>query len=219
MEDVFQVVLYIAASLALLALAWLFVSLRSAVAGVRETLDNTNKVAQSLVGEVQGIRASLQGTIENVETITARVPATIDHVNGQLAQVDGILGNVRELTENIGTDVARLTNDATDLVHAASGVVISLIDLEQDIQTKVQRPVVELMSVFSALGKGIHAFRMKVTGNGDAHAIRNGIYRRAELEDNTTDLDEEIEFDDDYDDIDDDIDFDAPAPPVMMRRG
>jgi uncharacterized protein YoxC len=213
MEDVFQVVLYIAASLALLALAWLFVSLRSAVSGVREVLDNTNKVAQSLVGEVQGIRASLQGTIENVETITARIPATLDQVNGQLEQVDGILGNVRELTDNLGTDVARLTNDATDLVHAASGVVISLIDLEQDIQTKVQRPVVELMSVFSALGKGMHAFRMKVTGNGDAHArIRNGIHRRAELHDNVTDHDEEIEFDDEYDD---DIDFDAPVPPVM----
>jgi uncharacterized protein YoxC len=199
MEDVFQVVLYIAASLALLALAWLFVSLVNAVKGVRGVLDKTSTVVDGLMGEVKGIRASLQGTIENVETITARVPATLDHVNEQLGQVDGILGSVRQLTDDVTEDVARLTNDATDLVHAASGVVISLIDLEQDIQTKVQRPVVELLSVFSALGKGIHAFRMKVTGDGDPHALRNG--SRAEARQRP--------------EYDDDIDFDAPAAPVM----
>jgi uncharacterized protein YoxC len=203
MEDVFQVVLYIAASLALLALAWLFFTLVKTVKGLGSVIENTNKIAEGLVGEVQGIRKSLQGTIENVEVITARVPQTLDHVNGQLAQVDGILGSVRELTDDLSGDVARLTNDATDLVHAAKGVVISLIDLEQDIQLKVQRPVVELMSVFSAVGKGIHAFRMKVSGNGDTHAL-NGTHRAA--------LDD---LDDEYDD---DLDFEDAAAPVIERE-
>lgn len=201
MEDVFQVVLYIAASLALLALGWLFVTLATTVKGLRSVIDNTNKIAESLVGEVQGIRKSLQGTIENVEVITARVPQTIDNVNGQLAQVDGILGNVRELTEGLSTDVARLTNDATDLVHAAKGVVISLIDLEQDIQLKVQRPVVELMSVFSAVGKGIHAFRMKVSGDDDAHSLNGRAHAHAYGEDD-----------------DDDLDFESGAAPVIERE-
>ncbi|HVK39179.1 MAG TPA: DUF948 domain-containing protein [Candidatus Kapabacteria bacterium] len=200
MEDVFQVVLYIAASLALLALAWLFTTLAKTVKGLGSVIENTNKIAEGLVGEVQGIRKSLQGTIENVEVITSRVPQTLDHVNGQLAQVDGILGSVRELADDLSGDVARLTTDATDLVHAAKGVVISLIDLEQDIQLKVQRPVVELMSVFSAVGKGIHAFRMKVSGNGDAHAL-NGTRR-----DRYDDLDDEY---------DDDLDFDGTAAPVI----
>lgn len=202
MEDVFQVVLYIAASLALLALAWLFFTLAKTVKGLGSVIENTNKIAEGLVGEVQGIRKSLQGTIENVEVITARVPQTLDHVNGQLAQVDGILGSVRELTEDLSGDVARLTTDATDLVHAAKGVVISLIDLEQDIQLKVQRPVVELMSVFSAVGKGIHAFRMKVSGNGngDTHSLNGARHER---------------FDDLDDDDDDDLDFDGTAAPVL----
>lgn len=200
MEDVFQVVLYIAASLALLALAWLFTTLAKTVKGLGSVIENTNKIAEGLVGEVQGIRKSLQGTIENVEVITSRVPQTLDHVNGQLAQVDGILGSVRELADDLSGDVARLTTDATDLVHAAKGVVISLIDLEQDIQLKVQRPVVELMSVFSAVGKGIHAFRMKVSGNGEAHAL-NGTRR-----DRYDDLDDEY---------DDDLDFDGTAAPVI----
>lgn len=189
MEDIFQVVLYIAASIALLALAWLFVSLVNAVKSAKGLLDSTNKTVESLVTEVQGIRASLQGTIENVEVITSRVPITIDQVNGQLAQVDAILGNVRILSEGVAVDVARLTADATDIVHAAKGVVISLIDLEQDIQLKVQRPIVELMSVFAALGKGIRAFRMKVAGDDDPN-----------------ELDDELAEREMYDDADDDDD-------------
>ena len=207
MEDVFQVVLYIAASLALLALAWLFMTLVKTVKGLQPVLENTNKITTGLLAEVQGVRASLQGTLENVEVITARIPATLDHVNNQLTQVDGILGSVRELSENVGSDVARLTNDATDLVHAASGVVISLIDLEQDIQTKVQRPVVELMSVFSALGKGMHAFRMKMTGNLEAHPLSNGVSHGT-----LDDYDDDEEIDDDYED---DLDFDAVESPAM----
>lgn len=204
MEDLFQVVLYIAASLALLALAWLFLTVAKTVKGLQSVIANTNTIAEGLVGEVQGIRKSLQGTIENVEVITGRVPQTLDHVNGQLAQVDGILGSVRELTDDLSTDVARLTNDATDLVHAAKGVVISLIDLEQDIQLKVQRPVVELMSVFSAVGKGMHAFRMKVSGNGDAHALNGTSHGRMD--------------DDEDEDFDDDLDFDRTAAPVIERE-
>jgi hypothetical protein len=56
------------------------------------------------------------------------------------------------------------------------------------------------MSVFSAVGKGIHAFRMKVSGNGDAHAL-NGTRR-----DRYDDLDDEY---------DDDLDFDGTAAPVI----
>lgn len=217
MEDVFQVILYIAASAALLALAYLFITLVNTVRSAKAVLENTNTIATSLVGEVQGIRASLQGTIQNVEVITARVPATLDHVNGQLQQVDGILGSVRQLTDGVATDVARLTTDATDLVHAAKGVVISLIDLEQDIQTKVQRPVVELMSVFSAIGKGIHAFRMKVSGDGDYHSLANGSgYDRRYATD--TDLDDDYDTDlDDGDEFDEELDFDPGAIPVARQ--
>ncbi|MBC8145501.1 MAG: DUF948 domain-containing protein [bacterium] len=231
MEDVFQVVLYIAASIALLALAWLFMSLVNTVKSARAVLDNTNKTVETLVGEVQGIRTSLQGTIENVEVITARVPATLDHVNSQLGQVDGILGSVRQLTEGVAIDVARLTSDATDIVHAAKGVVISLIDLEQDIQVKVQRPIVELMSIFSALGKGIHAFRMKIAGTGDPHALidasdDDSMYEEYESAYDDDDDDGEDVIDDGLDDdlvddfdgdLADDLVIDEVEPPTKGR--
>lgn len=173
MEDVFQVVLYISASLALLALAWLFVSLSSTFKGLRSVLDETTKVAHGVVEQVEGLRTSMQGTIQNVELITSRVPGTIDRVNesvdrvnGQLAEVEGIIGSVRHLTDGLANDVTRLADDATDLIHAAKGVAVSLIDLEQNIQMRVQKPVVELVTLFSALGNGIHAFRMKLASNG-----------------------------------------------------
>jgi uncharacterized protein YoxC len=171
--EVFQVVLYIAASLALLALGWLFVSLRGAVAGIRPMLNELTNVAHGVVEQVDGLRRSLEGTIQNVELITGRLPATMDQVNAQLAQVEGIVGSVRQLTDGLATDVTRLASDATDLAHAAKGVIVSLIDLEQKLQVKVERPLLEFMTVFTALGSGIHAFRSRLTNaelhNGNGH--------------------------------------------------
>ena len=171
MEDVFQVVLYIAASIALLALAWLFFSLVKTVNGLQAVVQDVPKIINGVLDEVKGLRGSLQGTIENLEGITGRVPQTLDRVNesvervnSQLVQVEGIVGSMNQLTAGIVDDVNRISDDATDVVHAAKGVVISLIELQQDIQRKVQAPIVETMSIFSALGRGIHVFRKKLAG-------------------------------------------------------
>lgn len=172
-----ETLLYIAASVALLALAGLFIYLILLLKGSKGLLDNVTKAVQGLVGEITALRTSLTGTIKNIEGISGKAEGTldrlntsVDRVNSQLDQVEGIVGSVRKMTE----DASRVADDATDVIHAAKGVVISLIDLEQNIQYKVQRPVVEILSVFSALGKGIHTFRRKLSGessNGTAAHI------------------------------------------------
>jgi len=170
-----ETLLYISASVALLALAGLFIYLIRFISGANGLLATVTKSVNDLIGEIGTIRGSLQGTINNIEGITGKVEGTVDRlndsmerVNAQLGQVEGIVGSVREMTE----EVSRLTTDATDVVHGAKNVVVSVIGFVDNVQSSVQKPVNEVMTIFSALGTGIRKFRRKLGGaesNGHAH--------------------------------------------------
>lgn len=160
-------ILYISASIALLALAGLFIYLIMLLRGSKDLVDNVTKTVGGITNEISQIRLSLAGTIQNVEAITGKVDGTVDRlntsmdrVNAQLGEVEGIVGSVRQMT----ADVTRIADDATDVVHAAKNVVISIVDLEQDIQRKVQAPVVEALGLLNAVGRGIRVFREKLAG-------------------------------------------------------
>ena len=81
-------------------------------------------------------------------------------INLQLQNVDGIVKNVGKLTDDL-TDVV---DDATAIIHEGRVVVVSLLELEQTLQKSIQAPIVEIVSVFGALGKGIKAFRKRLSG-------------------------------------------------------
>jgi uncharacterized protein YoxC len=176
--------LYISASIALLALAGLFIYLIIFFNSTKGLLNTVTGAMQSLIGEIGAIRASLQGTIKNLEGITGKVEGTvvqlndsIGRVNSQLDQVEGIVGSVKEMTN----DVSRLTTDATDVVHGAKNVVVSVIGFVDNVQSNIQKPVNEVMTIFSALAKGIHRFRMKLgasESNGHAPVLDSRIERR-----------------------------------------
>lgn len=176
--------LYISASIALLALAGLFIYLIIFINSTKGLLNTVTGAMQSLIGEIGAIRTSLQGTIKNLEGITGKVEGTvvqlndsIGRVNSQLDQVEGIVGSVKEMTN----DVSRLTNDATDVVHGAKNVVVSVIGFVDNVQSNIQKPVNEVMTIFSALAKGINRFRMKLgasDSNGHAPALDSRIERR-----------------------------------------
>jgi uncharacterized protein YoxC len=182
-----EIVLYIAASIALLALAGLFVYLIVFLNSTKDLIGNLTKTVNSIIEEVKTIRMSLQGTIQNVQEITEKAKGTVDQVNqslarvnGQLDQVEGIMGQVEGIVGSVKQmtdDMSQVVNDGTDVIHAARNVVISVIDLEQDIQLKVQQPIVESMTIFSALGKGIRAFKHKLAGNGNGHVTTDVYYK------------------------------------------
>ncbi len=159
--------LYISASIALLALAGLFIYLIILFSSTKGLLNSVTGALQGIIGEITAIRGSLQGTINNIEGITGKVEGTVDRlndsmerVNSQLDQVEGIVESVKVMTE----DVSRLTTDATDVIHDAKGVVVGVIGMVDTVQSSVQKPVNELMTIFSALGTGIRKFRMKLAG-------------------------------------------------------
>jgi|GEM_PF-1465296 len=173
-----ETVLYISASVALLALAGLFIYLIRFIGSTRGLLGSVTTALQGIIDEIGALRSNLQGTIRNVEGITGKVEGTVDRlndsmtrVNMQLDQVEGIVESVRVVAQ----DVSRVATDATDVVHEAKSVVVGVIGLADNVQNSVQKPVNELMTIFSALGIGIRRFRMKLAGAGsNGHAEHAG---------------------------------------------
>ena len=130
-----DIVLYIAASIALLAVAALFIYL---ITFFRET------------------KALVANTNTTLNELSARV-------NDQLRNVDGIMKNVNALTDDISTVV----DDTTTIIHEGQKIIVSIMELEQTLQKSIQEPIVETVSILSALGKGIRAVRLKLAGSID----------------------------------------------------
>jgi len=101
----------------------------------------------------------------------------VQHANKQLESVDGIVANVNELSDDL-TDVV---DDAVTIVHEGRKVVMSLLEFEQTAQKTLQQPILEVLHVFGAVGKGIRAFRLRLADRleGKGHSV-NGRVRSAE---------------------------------------
>jgi uncharacterized protein YoxC len=91
----------------------------------------------------------------------------VQHANKQLEAVDGIVANVNELADDL-TDVV---DDAVQVVHQGRNVVVSLLDFEQTAQKALQEPIIEVLHVFGALGKGIRAFRHRLSDRMEGNTL------------------------------------------------
>ncbi|HVZ40464.1 MAG TPA: DUF948 domain-containing protein [Candidatus Kapabacteria bacterium] len=146
-----EVVFYIAASVALLALAGLFIYLIIFFNGAKGQVASVTGSIESLVAELAGLRGSLQGTIGNLEKVVGQMEGTVQRVNAQLEEVEGIVHNVRDVTQ-----------DATDVVHGARNIVVNALGFIDNVQTSVQRPITEAAGIISALGAWLEGFRMRL---------------------------------------------------------
>ncbi len=172
-----ELLLYISGSIALLALAVLFIVASISLRGSKGLFNRAGDSIDKLVTEVSGIRGDLQGTIRNLQGIPLKIEGTIEQingtvarVNGQLAEVEGIVGNVRRVTGN----VVNVIEDTTAVVHDAKQVVSSAIHLVNDVQTSAQKPIREATVLLSALGEFMRAFRQKLGVPEDSKRHLNG---------------------------------------------
>ncbi len=169
-----DVVLYISASIALLALAFLFVYVTVVLKGTTGLLGHVAGAIDTLVKEVSAIRigvlgmvATLQGLPSKVENTMDVVNTTVDRINGQLSEIEGVIANAKE----ISGQAVRLTTDVVDVVHDAKQIVVRGIHLVDDVQMSIESPVRESAVFISALGLGIRAFRQQLgapSSNGQA---------------------------------------------------
>ena len=111
--------------------------------------------------EAKGLIANASETLNDLST----------QLNTQLQNVDGIVKNVTKLTD----DLTVVVDDATDIIHEGRNVVVSLLELEQTLQRNIQEPIVEVVSILSALGKGIKAFRLKLADKVERQISTNGV--------------------------------------------
>lgn len=172
-----EILLYISGSIALLALAVLFIVASVSLRGSKGLFNRVGDSVDKLVSEVSGIRGDLQGTIRNLQGIPLKIEETIEQingtvarVNGQLTEVEGIVGNVRRVTG----DIATVIDDTTAIVHDAKQVVSSAIHLVNDVQTSAQKPIREATVLLSALGEFMRAFRQKLGLNEERKHRLNG---------------------------------------------
>ncbi len=105
--------------------------------------------------------------VRETKTLVANTSTTLNElsarVNDQLRNLDSVARNVTDLTD----DIATVVDDVTVIVHEGQKIIVSIMQLEQVIQKSVQEPIVEAVSIFSALGKGIRAVRMKIANSID----------------------------------------------------
>lgn len=169
-------VLYFIAAGALIAVAALCIyliafikSVGSSSAGlinhITGLITHVTKTLDVMTGEIATIRMQLNEALDHVDAISGQAEAALTQVNASVEQVNVQLKDVGEIIDNvklISNDAARISEDATEVVHGARTVVLSLMDLEQNIQRKVSSPIVEITTIFSAIGRGIRVFRKKV---------------------------------------------------------
>jgi methyl-accepting chemotaxis protein len=128
-------------------------------------ITHVTKTLDVLTGEIASIRMQLNEALDHVDVLSEQAQATLTQVNSSVEQVNVQLKDVGEIVDNvkqISNDATRISEDATEVIHGARTVVVSLMDLEQNIQRKVTSPIVEITTVFSAIGRGIRVFRKKV---------------------------------------------------------
>ena len=112
------------------------------------------------IRETKGLVANVSNTLMNLA----------NQVEAQLQNVDDIVKNVGKLTD----DLTEVVDDATSIIHEGRNVVVSLLELEQTLQRSVQEPIIETVSILSALGKGIRAFRLRLSDRIQAPEESNG---------------------------------------------
>ena len=113
------------------------------------------------IKESKGLIGSATNTLNNLST----------QVETQLQNVDSIVKNVGKLTD----DLTVVVDDATHVIHEGKTIVVSLMELEQTLQRSVQEPIIETVSILSALGKGIKAFRLRLADRIELPEQTNGV--------------------------------------------
>ncbi len=98
--------------------------------------------------------------VANVGTTLKEISAQVDK---QLNHLDGVAKNVTNLTD----DISAVVDDTTVIIHEGQRIIISILELEQTLQKAIEEPVVEAATIFSALGKGMRAVRMKIANSID----------------------------------------------------
>src|SRR5674476_697735 len=109
-----EIILYITGGVALLAMAWLFISIAKSVAAIKPYLDEVRGDLAQMVTAVNEVKAEVLPILGNVNQITSHVSEITGNVEKQLIHV---AGNFRNVGRNLVDIPENRENLCLDLVH------------------------------------------------------------------------------------------------------
>jgi uncharacterized protein YoxC len=112
-----ETILYITGGIALLALAWLFISLARTITGVHALLAEAESDLHTAVAAVDEIRAGVMPILSNVRTITGSVSDIASGVQRQMVGVHETIDDALDVIRGTLDDVERLKDNVVATVE------------------------------------------------------------------------------------------------------
>jgi uncharacterized protein YoxC len=118
-----ETILYITGGIALLALAWLFVSLARAISGMQVMLSELESDLHTAAAAADEIRAGVMPILDNMTHITANVSKITSGVQNQMVGVHETIDDALDVIRGTLDDVERLKNNVVATVEGPVSLV------------------------------------------------------------------------------------------------
>ncbi len=118
-----ETILYITGGIALLALAWLFISLARAISGMQIMLAEFESDFHTAAAAADEIRAGVMPILDNVTHITANVSKITNGVQNQMVGVHETIDDALDVIRGTLDDVERLKNNVVATVDGPISLV------------------------------------------------------------------------------------------------
>src|SRR5674476_589249 len=105
-----EIILYITGGVALLAMAWLFISIAKSVAEIKPYLDAVRGDLAQMVTAVNEVKAEVLPILGNVNQITSHVSEITGNVEKQLIHVHETIDDALDIIECTTHDVERVVD-------------------------------------------------------------------------------------------------------------
>jgi uncharacterized protein YoxC len=112
-----ELILYITGGVALLALAWLFVSVSNAVSAIKPYLDEVRGDLAQMVMAVNEVKAEVLPILSNVNEITSSVSGITGNVEKQLLHVHETIDDALDVVRGTIDDIERLKDQVVATVE------------------------------------------------------------------------------------------------------
>ncbi len=127
-----EVVLYIAASIALLALAWFLMKAAASVDKITTVFQNSEVVLHEvkkdidqISADVASVRSTMIPVIENIADITQRVSEMTDGLAPRIEGIYGVVDTTLDVAHGLLEDVERLKGEVVDTIETPLRLVRS----------------------------------------------------------------------------------------------
>jgi len=123
-----ELILYITGGIALLALAWLFVSIASTVKSVKDVLVEVRGDLSNVVQTIDEVKAEVLPILGNVNNITANVTSITNGLQTQMISVHETIDDTLDVVRGTIDDIERLKNQLVATVEGPVSLVRATTD-------------------------------------------------------------------------------------------